>query len=451
MSNTFDSPRTPIVGRRAFLRIFRIIRGEAREVWLRFFAALAGLALAFAAALFSTVARESGSFWATLFLSGLALILAVMVGIYTLPVLARRVAGSRLRDAIDYEVTRVGILYVAAVLVIGIAALNTGNNLLYIVVSVMLAAILISGIASAFVLRQIDSNIRLPEHIFAGESVRARVLLRNRRRWFPSFSISAVSLDPSKKTLRFRRKSKSSAAQTGVLQGSKYFPLIPAGGSASADFELTFPQRGRHKLDNLGLQTRFPFAFIAKTRRIHPKNDIIVFPGVDQYQTSLDLLPSIQGEWDSFRRGQGHDLFLIREYAQGDSVRHVDWKATARSGSLKVRELRMQDERRLRIVFDNPVDGELSPEKYERAVMLAASVAWFWARQESQVCFAVSGQVWKDVYDFLAHLASIVPASQRLEGKDLAQFSGYNLVITGRNLSDLPASLQNSMSLVQLG
>src|SRR5579863_7486152 len=80
----------------------QIIRGEARQVWLRFLFAILGLALAFAAALFSTIARESGNFWATLILSSVALLLAVVVGVTTVPILARRVAGTRLRDAFDY-------------------------------------------------------------------------------------------------------------------------------------------------------------------------------------------------------------------------------------------------------------------------------------------------------------------------------------------------------------
>src|SRR5271168_684015 len=160
-----DASQTTVVGRSPLWRFVDIFRGEVPEIWLRFFAAVAGLAVAFAAALFSTVARESGSFWGTLVLSSLALVLAVVVGVTTVPMLARRVGGARLRDAFDYEVTRVGILYVLAVLVVGIAALNTGNNLLYIVVASMLAAILISGFASAIVLRALELDVRLPDHV----------------------------------------------------------------------------------------------------------------------------------------------------------------------------------------------------------------------------------------------------------------------------------------------
>ena len=94
------------------------------EVWIRFLLALLGLGLAFGAALFSNVTRESGNLWATLFLASLALLLAVVVGLTTVPYLARRVAVARIRNVFDYDVTRAGIVYVVIVVVIGIAALD---------------------------------------------------------------------------------------------------------------------------------------------------------------------------------------------------------------------------------------------------------------------------------------------------------------------------------------
>src|SRR5579871_53683 len=107
-------------------RIAEYLHVDIPEVWVRFLLAIAGLILAFAAALFSTVSRESGNLWATLILASAALILATIVGLTTVPYLARRAAAARIRDALDYEITRVGVIYIVMVLLIGIAALNTG-------------------------------------------------------------------------------------------------------------------------------------------------------------------------------------------------------------------------------------------------------------------------------------------------------------------------------------
>src|SRR5579871_4932266 len=152
------------------------------KLWIRFLLALLGLALAFGAALLSTVTRETGNLWATLILASLALLLAVFVGLTTVPYLARRVATVRLRNAFDYDVTRTGVAYVVIVVIIGIAALNTGNNLLYIIVAAMLAAILCSGIASAVMLSGLELEVRTPQHVFAGRGAVAQIRVRNLRR-----------------------------------------------------------------------------------------------------------------------------------------------------------------------------------------------------------------------------------------------------------------------------
>src|SRR5205807_10089186 len=117
------------------------------DVWMRFLLAIAGLVLAFAAALFSTVSRESGDMWATFILASAALLLAAIVGLTKVPYLARRVAVERVCEAIDYDVTRVGIIYILTAIVIGIASLNIVNNMLYIVLAAMLVSNTGSGSA----------------------------------------------------------------------------------------------------------------------------------------------------------------------------------------------------------------------------------------------------------------------------------------------------------------
>src|ERR1700731_4641464 len=171
-------------------------RAGLSQVWVRFLLALVGLMLAFGTALFSTVAREAGNIWGTIILASAALLLATFVGLTTVPYLARRVVATRVREAMDYDVTRAGMIYILISVVIGIAAINTGNNLLYIVVAALLSAILVSGIASALVLRHLQLDVHLPEHVFAGQPLLARVLLRNQSSWLPSFSIRLV---PSKR------------------------------------------------------------------------------------------------------------------------------------------------------------------------------------------------------------------------------------------------------------
>lgn len=459
-------------------RLVSLIRLEQADIWLKFLLALVGLGLAFAAALFSTVSRESGNVWATLVLGSAALVLATIVGLTTVPQLARRVVVSRLRDAVDYEVTRAGIVYVIATLLIGIAALNTGNNLLYIVVAAMLAAILVSGIVSALVLRDLQLDVRLPEHVFAGRPVLGRILLRNPRQRMPSFSIHVVpskrkksekkwlvepatfgfppKRPPEQQWVRLPdrrvRRIVHDGSGPGIFDGSAYFPYVAAQAELSADLELRFQRRGRYAENSFGLATRFPFAFLTKTRRVPLTRTVLVYPAVEPTDEFLDILPMITGEIEAFVRGRGYDLYRIREYMPEDSARHVDWKATAKSGSLKVREFSREDERKLRLVFDNPAPGVLAPEAYERAISLAASLAWHFANEDADLSFAA--QDYKggiDIYKFLTYLALLAPKPGGSLIDTLPVTGDYNIVLTSRPRGTIPTALWNCSYMIFLG
>jgi uncharacterized protein (DUF58 family) len=427
------------------------------EVWVRFLLAIAGLILAFAAALFSTVSRESGNLWATLILASAALVLATIVGLTTVPYLARRVAAARVRDALDYEVTRVGIVYVLIVLLIGVAALNTGNNLLYIIVAAMLAAILVSGVASAIILRDLELEIHLPEHVFAKRTTTGQMVLRNRRRWLPSFSVNVISLKESRLLpgWRWPRGKRSvverTSSESQIFEGSAFFPYISRMSEAKANVELCFERRGIYRQGKFGIATRFPFAFLTKTRRVELGKEIVVYPSVEPADEFFEVLPIITGEFATFVRGRGYDLYRIREYMTEDSARHVDWKATAKSGSLKVREFSREDERKLRIVFDNPAPGTISEKAYEEAVGLAASLSWHFAGQNTEMSFVAQQYTGgPDIYRFLKYLAIVKAETGQSVMDELRPSNDYNIVFTTRARGTIPTALWSCSYLVFL-
>ena len=436
------------------------------HVWVRFLVAIAGLVLAFGAALFSTVSREAGSVWGTIVLASAALLLATFVGLTTVPYLARRVVAARVREAMDYDVTRAGIIYILITVVIGIAAINTGNNLLYVIVAALLSAIMVSGIASAVVLRALDLDVHAPDHVFASRPVLARVLLRNTSRWIPSFSIRVV---PGKRKpaqhwkweeLSFGLPRHRSAEEQWlrlpdrrlrrvkeeldppILEQSIYFPFLAPEEELRADLELTFPARGRYSEKSFGLATRFPFAFLTKTRRMNLAREIVAYPVVEPTGQFLEVLPMVTGEFESFVRGRGYDLYRIREYMPEDSARHVDWKSTARTGSLKVREFSREDERKLRIVFDNPAPGVVTSEAYESGVRLAASLAWHFHDEDVELSFVAPGlEPTANVFDFLHYLALVQPQEATPVFDRLRMNEDYHVVVTAREAAAIPPEL----------
>jgi len=445
------------------------------EVWVRFLVALLGLVLAFAAALFSTVSRESGSIWGTIVLASAALLLATFVGLTTVPYLARRVVAARVREAMDYDVTRAGMIYILITVVIGIAAINTGNNLLYVIVAALLSAIVVSGVASAVVLRSLALDVHLPEHVFAEHPTLARLLLRNNSIWMPSFSIRVVPAKrkrmrrwrweaytfgwprnraPEQQWLRLpdrRLRRVDEEVDRPILELPVYFPFISPQQELRADLELTFPLRGRYREKHFGLATRFPFAFLTKTRRINLAREIIAYPSLEPIEQHLEVLPMVTGEFETFVRGRGYDLYRIRDYMPEDSARHVDWKATARTGTLKVREFSREDERKLRIVFDNPAPGVMDETSYERAVRLAASLAWHFHHEDVEVSFVAPGlEPTADVFGFLHYLALVQPAEVTSVFSRLRASEDYNVIVTARDRSEIPGAFVSSSYVISL-
>jgi len=246
-----------------------------------------------------------------------------------------------------------------------------------------------------------------------------------------------------------------------------YFPFLPAQADAIADLELKFDRRGRYQEDSFGLATRFPFAFFTKTRHVSLKREVLVYPRIETTDEVFQILPLVRGEWESFVRGRGSDLYRIREYMPEDSARHVDWKATAKSGSLKVREFAREDERKLCIAFDNPAPGVLSEEAYERAVDLAASLAWHFSNEAAEVSYIIPGRPRSsDLHEFLAWLALVEPrgAVKEFPAKEqqekgshdiFAALNGsvdeYNIVATPRSRGTIPTALWNSSYFVFVG
>ena len=237
-----------------------------------------------------------------------------------------------------------------------------------------------------------------------------------------------------------------------IFNESAYFPYIPAEAQLSAELELCFPRRGRYQQNSFGLATRFPFAFLTKTRRVPLSREILVYPPVDTTDEFFEVLPLIAGEFESFARGRGDDLYLIREYMPEDSARHVDWKATAKSGSLKVREFSREDERRLRLVFDNPGPGTVSEQAYENAVTAAASLGWHFAESNAELSFVAQGcRAEADIHDFLAYLATVDPQVSVSALDNLEDSGSYNVILTSRPQAAIPPHLWNCSYFIFIG
>lgn len=424
-----------------------------RPSWRSFGIAMGALAGALFLALYSGAAAEEGH----LLIAGMsalsALSLAGWVALTIVPALARRTPLGWLSYQIDYKVTREGIIYIVGIVVVALAALNTGNNLLFMVLACLLAGMLISGLLSRVVLGGIDVRLDLPEHVFAQRTILAVAELRNEKQMTPSFSVSLVSED-SPQTVKH---APVNPAQR-ILDRPVYFPYIPHRQTVRQSVELTFPRRGIYRQDALGLRTRFPFGFLQKTRRVNSKMEVVVYPRIQPTEEFYEVLPLVTGELESYQRGRGNDLYAIRDYQFNDSARHVDWKASARTGALQVKEFAREDERRVMLVFDPYVVPQTADakaaEQFERAVTLCAGLAWHFHEINSVMEFRSAGfatprmAAGEIIYDVLRYLASVAPLKQE-PGKNFLDSLGdtpgiFKIVLTSHPRGSIPPHLWNT-------
>jgi uncharacterized protein (DUF58 family) len=430
--------------------LLRFLRPRERSAWRNFALAMLVLSVAMATALFSAAAAQEGRVTLAAVTTVVALGLAAWVAITIVPSMAKRTSLRWIAYQIDYRLTRDGIIYLAAVFILILAAVNTGNNLLFLILACSLAGILISGVLSRVVLTGVNLKFDLPEHIFAEQPVLAEVELRNEKRMWPSFSLRVVG-----------EGVKDDTDDSHILTRPVFFPYLPHGGTASQKVELRFARRGLYRQDAFGIRTRFPFGFFEKTRRVTSDIEIVAYPRVEPTEQFYEVLPLLSGEIASQFRGRGHELHSLREYLPTDSARFVDWKVSAKSGRLMIREFSREDERRVMLVLDPFVGPSRagSPsadytEHFERAVSLAACIAWHFYEIQSVLQFrtqtfstplAPAGEI---IYDALRELALVQPDASSRGGEFLDTLVNerevFKIILTARPQRTIPTALWSS-------
>src|SRR5262249_43111351 len=151
--------------------------------------------------------------------------------------------------------------------------------------------------------------------------------------------------------------------------------VIPGGATIEEPVELLFSHRGSYRENSFRFSTRFPFGFTERRISVLVRREVLVYPSVDPQPGVAGLLVSLQGDIASFYRGQGHDFYRIRPYEALESAKHVDWKATAHTGDLQVREFAREQEQAVAFFLDIDVPPDLD-EWFERAVDCCAFLAW---------------------------------------------------------------------------
>lgn len=340
--------------------------------------------------------------------------------------------------AIDFPIrlTWGGLLFIVVLVSVVLAAWNTGSNVLFLIFSVMVSTLFVQWAAARVVLRDTGVAARFPDHIFAGEPAPITATLHNYKRVLPSLFISIearesdatfgvrgkapdgktssamqakratlmklVARKQATPTKQQRKKIHTPSAQKIPTQARHLlarFDYVGRRGKAEQPVERTFARRGEVRITGFTLSTVFPFGLFELRRRLRARDvRLVIYPRVEAVRARFNLPPRrrAMGESLATRRGQGADLYALRTYQAGDDRRHIDWKATARTRRLTVREFAADEHTRAHIVFDaRRYDHETAPDewsmRFEQGVTRAASLVAHFIRQGGEVALTIRG------------------------------------------------------------
>jgi uncharacterized protein (DUF58 family) len=250
--------------------------------------------------------------------------------------------------------TRVGMGYLTFTMVLGFAALNTGNNALYIGLAFMLGTLLFSGVASKGGLKNTEVRIEHIGEAWAGERVFCSMVVRNRSRIWNVRDLVITSP-------HFRRP---------VLVAD-----LPRRAEVTVGVDLIFERRGIARLSSLDLYTRYPFNIFLKRRALRVKSETIVYPQLLERSEMAAVVAAMEGEETPIERmGPGVDIFGFREYVRGDSLRQLHWKKSASLGRWIIKQPQSDAGRTIAIVVDPVMPRSATEPQFERMISAATTL-----------------------------------------------------------------------------
>lgn len=248
--------------------------------------------------------------------------------------------------------TREGLIFTLFTFPVGLAAINTGNNMLYLVLGMLLSLIAVNGFLSESSVKGITVSSRIPDWVFAGDRLLSFAELTNHKQVFPSYLLR----------IKHIWGEKDIKCSDGFC--IKIFPQE----SSKTRLISTIPHRGVFSLKGFQLATRFPFGLFIKSRDIKRERSITVYPRPLPVIQDESQVGGIFGEVEQNVRGMGGDLYALRDYHLDDDARHIHWKVTAKVGHPILREYSASGRKRVLINFDTSIKPTQPQEDFETAV-----------------------------------------------------------------------------------
>ncbi len=258
------------------------------------------------------------------------------------------------------KLTREGKYFIGITFGVGFAAINTGNNLLYLLLGMLLSMIVVSGVLSELSLRELTVVRRLPTRAQVARPHLVEIEVFNHKRRIPSYAIEVEDLragQPADKRCFFLKISPRSAQV--------------------AAYRRTPARRGRDRHVGFRVATRFPFGLFEKSRELSSDGDLIIYPAVDAIQLPNNVAGDRLGGRSALSRGAGEEIVSLRAMREGDDPRDIYWRKSV--DQVIVRERAREVRRDVSYVIDAVHPG-LTPDedwtaRFERRIRDVASRA----------------------------------------------------------------------------
>ncbi len=257
--------------------------------------------------------------------------------------------------------TREGKYYLGITLGVGLAAINTGNNLLYLLLGMLLSLIVVSGVMSDLSLRALTVTRRLPARAQVGRAHLVEIEVFNHKKRIPSYAIEVEDLragQPADKRCFFLKISPSSAQV--------------------AAYRRTPARRGRDRHVGFRIATRFPFGLFEKSREVTAEGDLIIYPAVDPVRLPAERDGRRDGGAATASRGGGDETLTLRPMREGDDRRDIYWKKSTMREQMVLRERARETRPDVDLPLDVVRPGDASDafaQAFERRVREVASRA----------------------------------------------------------------------------
>ncbi len=269
----------------------------------------------------------------------------------------------RRRSRRKFRLTREGRAFLFITVGVGLAAVNTANNLLYLVLGLLLSLLLVSGVLSDLALWKLEIKRKLPTRLFAGRRAYMDVALLNGKRWLSSVSIETID------------------ELNGIETEPARFVRVESGETQLASYGFETQRRGIVEFGTMRVITRYPFGLIEKGYTMYLPDEVVVYPQLLEHVATPAPRPMEGDAAPIHQTGRGSEFAgSVRFYREGDEARDIHWKRTASRGELVVREHERDSNTLVTLTVSNlppttPEDEASWNERFERSISEVATAA----------------------------------------------------------------------------